>query len=128
MDAQADGRRPTKLVLVGVLVFVVAVVLGRLLVAGGAAWVLFGLALPLLLVVLGRALGLRAALVLAGVFTAAVLGTRWFMQHNPAGWIALLLLPVVALTALVVGKVLGQMRRDRAQGPPEADGDGETAP
>lgn len=110
MDETPAGRRPTKLVLAGVAAFVVAVVLGRLLVAGGAAWVLFALALPVVLVVLGRLVG-AAGLVLTALFTCAVLATRWFVRDSSAGWVAILLLPVVALTALVVGRVLGQLRR-----------------
>ncbi|MEK6976398.1 MAG: hypothetical protein AABY18_08665 [Candidatus Thermoplasmatota archaeon] len=114
MADEAGGRRPTKLVLAGVGLFVLAVVLGRLLMTGGAAWVLLGLALPVVLIALGAAFGLRAALVLTVGFTVAVLVTRWFVRDNPGGWVALLLLPVVALTALIVGRVLGQLRRGPA--------------
>jgi hypothetical protein len=116
MDQANEGRRPTKVVLVGVLVFIVAVILGRLLVAGGALWALFAIAVPVVIVILGRSVGWGAGLVLTVLFTVAVLGTRWLLQNNPGGWIALLLLPVVALTALLVGRVLGMLRR-----PPPAD-------
>lgn len=120
MDADAQARRPTKLALAAVGLFVLAVVLGRLLVAGGAAWALLALALPVVLVAVGAAVGFRAGAVLTLSFVAVVLAARWFLRSNPAGWIALMLLPVVALTALLVGKVLAQMRR----GPePPADDD-----
>lgn len=119
MDPDAQARRPTKLVLAAVGLFVLAVVLGRLLVAGGAAWALLLLAVPIVLVAMGAALGFRAGLVLTAVFIVTVLAARWVLRHNPAGWVSLMLLPVVALTALVVGKVVAQMRRSAA--PPEPD-------
>lgn len=111
MDEAAAARRPTKLVLVAVGLFVLAVFLGRLLVAGGAAWGLLVLALPLVLAAGSAAVGWRAAVVLTALFAAAVLGVRAFVLSNPAGWAALLLLPVVAFTAMLVGNVLGKMRR-----------------
>lgn len=111
MDQEPDGRRPTKLVLAAAGLFLLAVFLGRLLVAGGVAWALLALALPAVLFGLAAALGLRAAAVLTGLFVAGVLAVRWLLVQNPGGWIALLLVPVVALTALVVGRVLAQMRR-----------------
>ena len=111
MGNDGDGRRPTKLVLGAVGLFLLAVLLGRLLVAGGAAWALLAFALPVLLIALGKAIGFRAALVVTLVFTGLVLALRWLLRENPAGWIAILLIPIVALTALVVGKVLAQMRR-----------------
>lgn len=121
MAEDPAGRRPTKLVLAGVGLFVLAVVLGRLLVAGGAAWSLLALALPVVLIALGATVGWTAALVLTSGFTIAVLATRWFVLDNPGGWVALLLLPVVALTALIVGRVLGQLRR--ATPPDDGAGD-----
>jgi hypothetical protein len=111
MAEQPDSRRPTKLVLAAVGLFLLAVVLGRLLVAGGAAWSLLALALPVVLIALGATVGWTAAVVLTAGFTFAVLATRWLVLDNPGGWVALLLLPVVALTALIVGRVLAQMRR-----------------
>lgn len=111
MDDEAAGRRPTKLVLAGAGLFVLAVVLGRLLVAGGAAWVLLALALPVLLLALGAAFGFRAAFAFTVVFTVGVLAIRWFLREAPTGWVALMLLPVVALTAYVVGRVVASLRR-----------------
>ena len=114
MDEAQASRRPTKLVLAAVGLFVLAVVLGRLLVAGGALWALLALALPVVLIALGAAFGFPVALGFTAVFTGVVLGVRWFLKTNPAGWVALMLLPVVALTAYVVGRVLAQLRRKRA--------------
>lgn len=121
MDETAPGRRPTKVVLAGVGLFVLAVVLGRLLVAGGAAWVLFAFAVPVVLLVLGAAYGFAAALVATSVFAGLVLLARFVIQANPGGWVALLLVPVVALTAYVVGRVLAQLRR-RPEGTPPREG------
>lgn len=110
MEQATPGRRPTKLVLAGVGLFVLAVFLGRLLVAGGAGWLLFALALPVALVLLSRFTGWVGALALTLFFALAVLAARWFVQVNPTGWAALLLLPVVAFTGVIVGRVLGKLR------------------
>lgn len=121
MDGTGDGRRPTKLVLGGVGLFLVAVVLGRLLLAGGAAWVAFALTLPILVFVLSAAVSLRFGLLVAALFSLLVLGIRFFLERNPLGWIALALLPIVVFTAVLVGRVLGQLRRDRNKAPPGSD-------
>ncbi|MFA5943919.1 MAG: hypothetical protein WC876_05585 [Candidatus Thermoplasmatota archaeon] len=114
MDDAAGGRRPTKAVVGAILLFVLAVFLARLLVAGGAAWALFAVCVPILVFVLSAAVGFRFALAATAVFAFVVLALRWFLKQSPTGWIPLLLLPVVAFTALLVGRVLAQMRRDRA--------------
>ena len=113
MDDEAGGRRPTRWVLGLAGLFVLAVFLARLLLAGGTAWVAFAVCLPILLFVLTARAGLRFALGATALFAALVLGLRWFLERSPTGWIALLLLPVVAFTAMLAGRVLGQMRRDR---------------
>lgn len=112
MDEEAAGRRPTKAVLGAILLFVLAVFLARLLIAGGAAWVAFAACVPILLFVLSAAVGFRFALAVTAAFTLAVLALRWFLEQAPTGWIPLLLLPVVAFTAMLAGRVLAQMRRD----------------
>lgn len=115
MDGEQAGRRPTRLVGGAVVLFLVAVLLGRLLLAGGAAWVALALVLPVLLLVLTAAASFRFALLATGLFVAAVLAVRWFLGWSPTGWIPLLLLPVLAFTAMLVGRVLAQMRRDRLE-------------
>lgn len=110
MEQATPGRRPTKLVLAGVGLFVLAVFLGRLLVAGGVGWLVFALAVPVTLVVLSRLAGWRGAFVLTLFFALAVVAARWFVQVNPTGWAALLLLPVVAFTVVIVARVLGKLR------------------
>lgn len=123
MDASPGSRRPTAAVLGAIVLFAVAVFLARLLLAGGAAWVAFAACVPVVLFVLTARVGLGPALGATAAFTALVLGLRWFLERAPTGWVALLLLPVVALTALLVGRVLAQMRRDRlaARGDPGED-------
>lgn len=113
MDEAAPDRRPTKLVVAGALFFVVAVFLGRLLVEGGRAWLAFAAILPVVMLVLTARVGWRIALAGTLVFVAVVLGLRWILTVAPTGWVALALLPVVAFTAFLVGRVLGQLRRDR---------------
>lgn len=129
MEPTPDGRRPTKVVLAGVALFLLAVVLGRLLVAGGGAWIVFVAALPVALVVVSRFAGWGGAVFVTLLFALAVLAVRWFVQVNPAGWAALLLLPVVAFTGLVVGRVLAKLRqpveREEVVG---ADEPGESSP
>ena len=113
MDETAGGRRPTKPVLGAIFLFLLAVFLARLLLAGGAAWIAFAACVPILLFVLSAAVSFRFALAATALFVALVLGLRWFLEGSPTGWIPLLLLPVVAFTGLLAGRVLAQMRRDR---------------
>jgi hypothetical protein len=113
MDGASDGRRPTRLVLGAAALFVVAVFLARLLLAGGMGWVAFGLVVPVLLFALTAASGFRFALAATTVFVLAVLALRWFLARSPTGWVALLLIPVLVFTAVLVGRVLAQLKRDR---------------
>jgi hypothetical protein len=113
MDEASAGRRPTRIVLGGAALFLVAVFLARLLIAGGAAWLAFGLVVPVLLFALTAAAGFRFALAASLLFVAVVLALRWFLERSPTGWIALLLLPVLVFTAVLVGRVMGQLKRDR---------------
>lgn len=113
MDEEAAGRRPTKAVVGAILLFLLAVFLARLLIEGGAAWIAFAACVPILLFVLSAAVSFRFAVVVTLAFVAFVLGLRLFLEESPTGWIALLLLPVVAFTAMLAGRVLAQMKRDR---------------
>src|ERR1051326_9524764 len=122
MDEAAAARRPPRLVRGAVSLFVLAVFLARLLLAGGAGWVAFAVALPVLVFVLTARSNLRFALGVGLGFTVAVLLLRWFLQRSPTGWVVLLLLPVVVLTAVLAGRVVAQMRRDRRAARGVADG------
>jgi uncharacterized membrane protein len=113
MDGEPGARRPTRFALAGVALFVVAVVLARMLLAGGAGWVAFAVCVPVVLFVVTARAGFRLALAVTALFTLLVLGLRWFLQGSPTGWVALLLLPVLLVSAVLAGRVLAQMRRDR---------------
>jgi hypothetical protein len=113
MDEAEPGRRPTKGILGAIFLFVLAVFLARLLLTGGAAWVAFAACVPVLVFVLSAAVSFRFALAATLVFVVVVLALRWFLERSPTGWIPLLLLPVVGFTAMLAGRVLAQMRRDR---------------
>lgn len=113
MEERASARRPTTMVLATAGLFLLAVLLGRLLLAGGAAWAALVVAVPLLVFALSAAVSFRFGLVGAVLFVLVVLGVRFVLERNPLGWIGLALLPVVALSALLVGNVLGQLRRQR---------------
>lgn len=122
MDGEPGARRPTRFALGAVALFVVAVFLARLLLAGGAAWVAFAACVPVVLFVITARAGFRVALVVTALFTLLVLGLRWFLQGSPTGWIALLLLPVLLFTAVLAGRVLAQMRRDRKAAKGDTEG------
>lgn len=113
MDEEPGGRRPTRLVLGAAVLFLVAVFLARLLIAGGLGWLAFGLVLPVLLFALTAAAGFRFALVATVLFVLVVLGLRWFLETWRTGWVLLLLVPVLVVSAVLVGRVLGQMKVDR---------------
>jgi hypothetical protein len=116
MDEAGAARRPTRFVLAGVALFVVAVVLARLLLVGGKGWLAFAAAVPILLLVVTARSSFPFALGVTALFTVAVFALKWLLQRSSTGWVALLLLPVVAFTAVLVGRVLGQLRAQRRQG------------
>jgi hypothetical protein len=136
MNESANTRRPTKWVLAGVGLFLLAVLLGRLLIAGGAAWIALLLVVPILLFAFSAAAGFRFALAATAIFAGTVLAVRWFLAANPLGWILLALLPVLVLSGALVGRVVGLLRtregrslepteheilRDEASGPSNRD-------
>ena len=111
MEEGLGGRRPTRLVLSALGLFVLAVVVGRLVFYGGVGWALLAFLLPVIVIALGVGLGFRLALAMTAGFLGIVLLVRWLLVLDVAAWIVLMLLAVVALTALVVGKVLAALRR-----------------
>lgn len=115
MEGSPNARRPTTAIIAAAGLFLLAVLLGRLLIAGGGAWVALLIVVPILVFALSAAVSLRFGLVVAASFIIVVLGVRWLLQQNPLGWIGLALLPIVALTAALVGRVLAQMRRDHRE-------------
>lgn len=104
--------RPGWAVAAGAGLFLLAVLMGRLLVAGGAGWAVFAFAAPALLVALAVRIRFLPALAVVAGFCLLALAFRWLLLGG-VGWPALLLLPVVAVPAFVAGKVLAALRRDR---------------
>jgi hypothetical protein len=109
-DDAPRGGRPVRLALLMVAAWLCAIVIARLLLAGGAGWVLFALALPVLLLVLGRLLGVGRAVVLVGFFAAATLAMRALLTTPKLGWALVLLVPVVGLSAFVAARVVLALR------------------
>ncbi len=107
-----SGGRPVGFALALVLLFAAAVVLGRLLVAGGALWILVLLAIPILLVLLGRAVGVPAAIVVLVVFVLVVLASRSLLSDPRAGWVPFVLVPIAAImTGLAVAVVRSLVKK-----------------
>jgi hypothetical protein len=96
------------------LVFLVAVAMGRLLLAPGDLWKVFLVAVPVLLVVLGFLLGLVRAVLLVGLFASTLLSVRWIVMYG-LGWPVILLAPVVALAVFVAVRVAMAMRAPKVQ-------------
>ncbi|MEA3204028.1 MAG: hypothetical protein QOI63_1708 [Thermoplasmata archaeon] len=113
-DEGPRGGRPVRFALALVAAWLVAIVMARLLLAGGAGWVLFALALPALLLVLGRLMGLGAAVVLVGFFAAATLGMRLLLAAPRIGWALVVLLPVLGLSAFIAARVVLALRTPRS--------------
>jgi hypothetical protein len=112
-DVPPTQGRPVRLVLLLLAAFVAAVACARMLLAGGAGWVAFALLLPVLLLVLGRWLGVARAFVLVAFFAAATLGLRAVLSTPRIGWSLLLLVPVLGFSTLVATRVVLMLRAGR---------------
>jgi hypothetical protein len=100
----------------GVLLFVLAVLLARLALAGGEAWIILAVALPVVCFVLATRIRLLPALAVTALFAGAVLAFRYFLLGFDYALPALLVLPAVALAWLVAGKVVRSMMGNAADG------------
>jgi hypothetical protein len=109
-DEASRGGRPVRLALVLVVAWLLAIVVARLLLAGGAGWVVFALALPVLLLVLGRLWGVGAAVVVVSFFTAATLAMRALLTTPRLGWALALLVPVLGLSVSIAARVVLALR------------------
>lgn len=95
-------------------VFLLAVAVGRfVLVPAGsrdllAPWLVLAIGTLAVFILVAFRLGKAAALVLAVLFAGAALAVRTVFAVG-LGWPVLLLLPVMALTLLLVGKVVAAM-------------------
>ncbi|MEK6984881.1 MAG: hypothetical protein AABX89_00660 [Candidatus Thermoplasmatota archaeon] len=98
--------KPVGFALALVAVFLGAVVVGRLLLVGNAAWGLVLLASPFLVVLMARLAGLPAALLVLAVFVLVALASRSLLAEPKAGWVVFLLVPVAALTTGLAASVV----------------------
>ena len=98
--------RPVGFALALVASFVVAVLLGRLILTGGEALLLALLGAAVVTLVLARLAGLPAALVVAVAFILVMLASRSLLADPRAGWIVFLLVPVAAVTVALAASVV----------------------
>ncbi len=117
--------KPVGFALALVAVFMGAVVLGRLLIAGGALWGLLLLAGPLVVVLLARAVGLPAALVVLVGFLLVVLASRSLLAEPKAGWIVFVLVPVAAATTGLAASVVKALASKRGKPEEKNEKEGE---
>lgn len=125
--AESKPRGSGRVVAVGVVVFLAAVFLGRLLWARGDLWKYFLIALPVVLLLLSLAVGFVRAVVLLAFFASTVLAVRWLASEGP-GWPIILLVPVLALSLMLVLRVFSAMRnqkRDAEKLGEKLEGEGE---
>jgi hypothetical protein len=73
----------------------------------------FALALPVLLLLLARGLGLGLAALLVAFFAAATLAMRALLTTPRLGWALVLLVPVLGLSAFVALRVAVALRAPR---------------
>jgi hypothetical protein len=99
-----------RLFVVLALGWLVVVLLARLLLAGGLGWSVFALALPILLVVLARLMGIGPALLLVALFAAVTLAMRVLLTTPRLGWSLVVLVPVLGLSGLLASRVALSMR------------------
>src|SRR5438552_2663643 len=100
-DEGPRAARPVRLAVLVAAAWLLAVLVARLLLAGGTGWVVFALMLPVLLVVLGRALGLGPAVLLVALLATATLAMRALLATPRLGWALVALVPVLGLSAFV---------------------------
>ncbi|MHB8634281.1 MAG: hypothetical protein ACYDBQ_10025 [Thermoplasmatota archaeon] len=110
MDPTSRGRAPAALVW-GTAAFLLAVVLGRFVLWGGAYWGLFALVLPAAFVVVALRTTWPIAVVVTLLFTAGILAIALFVRYTHLGWSTLLLLPAVALAGTLMVAVARQLLR-----------------
>lgn len=108
----ADGVRPGTIPAL-VLLFVVAIVVGRLTVQGGWYWAWLLVAVPLLFGLLAGMFGVA----LAGLGTVATVGVALAfraMLASGVGWLPLALLPLVVVAVAFAVRVVRALRKPDA--------------
>lgn len=108
---EQPGGRPVRPVLVGVVLFVLAVFVARLVLAGGTAWIVLAVVLPILTVALATRIRLLPAVAVAALFAGAVVAFRWFLQESDLALVGLLVLPAVVMAVVVAAKVVAALRQ-----------------
>src|SRR5687767_6795105 len=93
-DDRRGSAGPGRIVAAGIGLYLVAILIARLVIAGGLAWALLGVLSLVLLIVLASRAGFVFALVAVAVVAALAWGFRLVMVSG-LGWPALLLLPIV---------------------------------
>ena len=127
MEERQSG--PGAVVAAGIGLYLLALLVARLVIQGVFGWwILGGMSVILVLVLASRA-GFGVGLVVVGLFVGLAVAFRWVMQSG-LGWPVLLLFPVVAITAVIAGKVLGALKADRVRSrtPPESGASGGSKP
>lgn len=101
-----------------VLVFVAGIIVGRLVLERtGAGLVALGFLLPLVFLVAAAFLGVGRAAFLLGLFAGTALLVRVVVEG--AGWVVLLLVPAIALSAYILANTLRVMGTDKREGKEE---------
>ena len=80
-------------------------VLATPIVNWSAMWKVFLVAVPVLLVVLGWAMGLARAILLVAFFAGTVLAARAILQSS-GGWVVLVLVPALLVSVLITVRVV----------------------
>lgn len=117
--------RPVRPVLAAVVLFVLAVFLARLMLAGGTAWIVLAVAFPIVTFALATRIRLVPALVVAALFAGAVVAFRFFLLENDKALFILLVLPAVVMGLVVAVKVFRSLRSRTAPEDPAPNMGGE---
>ncbi|MES2155232.1 MAG: hypothetical protein V4510_08870 [bacterium] len=112
----------------GVLLFLLAILMARLIIYGSWGWAVAAFAAPAVLLVLRFLMGWGAAFVLSGFFVAAVLGLRAILDEPRVSWALLLVLTLFLFSAMLAGRVavtLWELRKPGPEAEPKPDTDGD---
>jgi membrane protein implicated in regulation of membrane protease activity len=115
---EAASQRPAgagRVVAAAVLLFLVAILMGRLLWDDSGLWKFFLLALPILLALLSLALGFLRAVMLLAFFVASVLTVRWIVSTPGIGWPVIVLGLVLLFASFLAARVARSMWPRKSQ-------------
>lgn len=107
--------RPSRTAGVGLLLFLLGVVTGRLILEpSGTGFTVFLVSLPFVLLVLIALFGVGTGILLEAVFAGTALVVRSVVLYAATGWIVLILIPAAAVTLYVLINTIRAMAADRA--------------